>query len=86
MVVVKFFDQYRTLSNNLADLGVGENLKYPLDAKFPPSQSASMFGISMSEDALQQRCYMLNKWMGALFAVFHTLPPEAQVCALGSCS
>jgi hypothetical protein len=35
--------------------GVGERLKIPIDAVFPPSQKASVLGIAMSEEALQQR-------------------------------
>ncbi len=54
-VVIKFFDQYRNLSNDLAKEGVGENLKIHIDAKFPPNQKSSVLGIAMSEEALQQR-------------------------------
>ncbi len=46
--------------------GVGERLKIPIDAVFPPSQKASVLGISMSEEALQQRFLFsfvrMNHW------------------------
>ena len=37
-----------------------------------------MFGVGLSEDALQERCFMLNKWMQAVFAMYEVFPPEAQ--------
>lgn len=54
-VVVKFFNQYRTLCADLEKEGVGENLRIDIETPFPPSQKSSLLGIAMSEDALQQR-------------------------------
>lgn len=54
-VVVKFFDQYRSLCEQLEELQVGENKKIPLPAPFPPSYKKSFIGLGLSEDDLQQR-------------------------------
>eukprot|EP01038_Epipyxis_sp_PR26KG_P004348 gene4348-6152_t len=78
-VVVKFFDEYRTLSQQLAAMGIGEDLPViNISAAFPPSYKSSLLGVKMTEEALQQRCFLLNKWMSALFSVYQNLPPEAQ--------
>lgn len=78
--VIKFFDDYRTLCQGLEKLGVGDGCVVPVANKFPPSHSASKLGFSMGEEALQQRCFLLNKWMGEVFRLYTTpgMPPAAQ--------
>ncbi len=51
-VVCKFFDQYRTLSEELTELGVGDE---QIEAEFPPTLKSSAIGMSMTEVQLQQR-------------------------------
>eukprot|EP01031_Cornospumella_fuschlensis_P027566 gene27566-33292_t len=77
-LVVKFFDQYRDLMQALAKIGVGYGLEHHVEAAFPKSYRTSNFGIKLSEDALQERCYMLNKWVQAVFVNYPNYPPAAQ--------
>ena len=77
--VIKFFDEYRTLCQGLEKLGVGDGCLVPVANKFPPNHGASKLGFSMGEEALQQRCFMLNKWMGEVFRLYTTpMPLPAQ--------
>jgi hypothetical protein len=81
---VKFFDQYRSLNESLVKMGIGKGLTFNIDAEFPPSYKSSLLGLGLSEDALQQRCYLLNKWMQSVFNNYHLLPEKAQVDTLSS--
>lgn len=54
-MVVKFFDQYRDLEEQLEALQIGENKKIHIAATFPRSYKRSIIGIGLSEDDLQQR-------------------------------
>lgn len=81
---MKFFDQYRDLRDELAKLGVGDGKDIPIDAPFPKTHRSSTFGVKMGEDALQERCYVLNKWMQAVFVNYSKFSPAAQVSLLPS--
>jgi hypothetical protein len=55
IIVIKFFDQYRALYDDLLALDVGEDRKVPIDAIFPPTHKSTSFGLGLSEEILQQR-------------------------------
>jgi hypothetical protein len=74
ITVVKFFDQYRSLSTTLVTLGV----KLEDGRHFPPTKRRSMIGIKISEGVLQERCFMLNQWMQAIFTSYRNFSPETQ--------
>lgn len=75
---MKFFDQYRALYEGLNKLNIGENKLINIEASFPPSFKTSMFGLGLTEEQLQERCYLLNKWMQSVFASYHLFPEDAQ--------
>eukprot|EP01033_Poteriospumella_lacustris_P017323 gene17323-12381_t len=77
-LVVKFFNQYRDLYDALAKAGVGENMKVNIEVPFPPSYKSSLLGVTLTEDQLQERCYMLNKWMQAVFANYPLFSADGQ--------
>eukprot|EP01032_Pedospumella_encystans_P008724 gene8724-10322_t len=77
--VVKFYDQYKDLCDGLKELGVGDGLPISIDATFPLKYPKSYVGFTLTEQQLQHRCYMLNKWMGAIFANYHAFPTKAQL-------
>lgn len=52
---MKFFDQYRSLQEQLMNLGIGENKAIHIEAQFPPTHKTSMFGVGLGEEMLQQR-------------------------------
>ena len=77
--VLSFFEQFRSLCNDLQNLGVGYGLTYPVDSPFPPTYLASAFGIPLSEKRLQKRTTMLENWMKSIFKRIHTYPIPAQI-------
>lgn len=81
-MVIKFFDQYRALHDGLLKMGIGKDQKFPIESEFPPTLLTSALGMGMSEDQLQQRCYLLNKWMQNIFNNYHLFPEKAQVSSI----
>ncbi len=67
------------MNENLLRLEIGYGKKIDIESDFPPTQKRSAFGLGLTEDQLQQRCYLLNKWMQAVFNAYHLFPEEAQV-------
>jgi hypothetical protein len=49
-----------------------------LDCEFPRTFKRSAMGISLSETQLQERCALLNHWMGLLLKGFVSFSPKAQ--------
>eukprot|EP01036_Dinobryon_divergens_P024596 gene24596-33064_t len=78
LVVTKFFNQYRQLSTDLLKCKIEERVATELRTQFPPSFKSSMLGVKMSEDALRQRCVMLDQWFRFLMENFSSLPAAAQ--------
>jgi hypothetical protein len=63
-------------------MGIGKDQSFSIEAEFPPTLLTSSLGLGMSEDQLQQRCYLLNKWMQNIFNNYHLFPEKAQVSGI----
>jgi len=77
--VLHFFQTYRSLCLDLQNMGVGQNLSYPLDCAFPPTYVWSSLGFPLSESKIKQRCDMLEKWMTSVIRKFHKFPIPVQI-------
>lgn len=71
----RFFEHYRNLNNNLVRAGCVVSSDKP----FPPTKRRSILGVRLDEESLQERCYLLNQWINAIFESYGVFPEEGQV-------